>query len=113
MPTGRKQEIKVFLAANSPLYAALFLAKAEKINATWEHTSLVLSKPPISFKSPSAVDPLIEDVLSEDNLAREIRIGIGDPMRIASLPEPGNRYAEPRVIGNLIQRMCFWLVDHR
>lgn len=59
-------------------------------------------------------DPLLNKCLvhypSRDNDLNAVRVGIGDPMRIASalgLPT----LQEPLVIGSLINKVCLWAID--
>jgi hypothetical protein len=75
---------------------------------------LELAGYPSSFQAgPSDVDPFIDRILSQTNVDTEILLGIGDPMRITAVPSKGGKYAQPKVIGGLLQKMCYWLVDGR
>ncbi len=69
--------------------------------------------PPSFQRSPTDVDPFIDRILSQTNVDTEILIGIGDPMRITAVPQDRGKYAEPKVIGGMLQKMCYWLVDRR
>ncbi len=102
--------LNVILAANSSLYTPILLAKAAKINETCKEMKLVLAK---SKREPKDVDPFIDCVLSQADNRERMLVGIGDPMRITALNKTTSRYSEPRVIGNLINKMCYWLIDGR
>jgi hypothetical protein len=108
-----KKRPTIVLAANSPLYAPIFLAQAESVNGVCSQMKLELAKYPSTFRRGAAdVDPFIDRLLSEANVNAEILIGIGDPMRITAVPKT-KRYVKPKIAGSLIHKMCYWLVNHR
>lgn len=112
MPSSRSPVPVVVLALNAPFYAPILLAKTLAINPTCGQMELEIAGFPPSFDAEStAVDPFISRVFSQHQ--ERILIGIGDPMRITAIPRYENHYVIPKVIGSLIHKMCYWLVDHR
>jgi len=114
MASQRTTFATVVLATNSPLYAPILLAQAERINSTCAKMRLELAAYPSSFRvGPNDVDPFIDRILSQKNVDTEILFGIGDPMRITAVPVGLGKHAHPKIIGGLLQKMCYWLVDSR
>lgn len=113
MASHRNPNPTIVLAANSPLYAPVLLANAEGFNKTCSGMKLEIAKYPISNEDPIKMDPFIDRLLSQTRVDKEILIGIGDPMRMTAVSKDNKRHAEAKVVGTLIDKMCYWLVDHR
>lgn len=113
-------QLIIRLAVPSVLYAPLYLAKTlartaetREQFAIFQHVEFDYAGKP--FDSHTAVDELILPVLR----ARELSINrpapilaVGDPTRIASALSI-ETLDQPYVVGGLITKMCYWLMDGR
>ena len=108
----RSPDPLVILAADTPLYAPALLAKAERINTACARMRFRISRTPrFHGDTRDDYDPFVHDVLSEASAREHVVLGIGDPMRITAVPDG---YADrPFVVGTMIKRMCYWVVDRR
>jgi hypothetical protein len=114
MPSQRDPTPVVVLATNSPLYAPILLAQVQARNQTCAKMKLELARYPSAFvRASTDVDPFIDRVLSQADVDKTILIGIGDPMRVTAVPSQQRKFARAKIVGGLLQRMCYWLVDSR
>jgi hypothetical protein len=106
-------ELTITLALNSPLYAPILLAKCLG-NKTCREMRIEVTKYSHAFiVKHIGPDPFVFNVLHtrEGHRDEGIIIGVGDPMRITAVPRKVREYSEPLIIGNLVKKMCYWIVD--
>jgi hypothetical protein len=72
MTSHRDPNAKIILAANSPLYAPVLLAQAERMNRMCTQMKLEVAKYPSSLAAPHKIDPFIDRLLSQADVNEEI-----------------------------------------
>jgi hypothetical protein len=91
-------KLKVYTAVDTMLYSPVFLALCLEPDLL-DHIELS----PV-LNHAESVDPWLRSVMH----LREWAIGVGDPMRLTAFTNP----EEVDFLGVLIDKMCFWVVDH-
>jgi len=105
MPSQNLPPLKIVLAANSPLYAPLFLAKAEKRNQTCARLRFEIAGVPRADR-----DPFVESLASRDS--SRLALGVGDPARLCAYDCSGKgQLDQPFVLFPFIRRTCCWIID--
>lgn len=107
---------KILLALNSPLYAPLLYAIARgrrhRQSSAAQYFSVALATPHAGATPSSpgkAEDSLLFEVLHR-NGSIGLTIGVCDPMRLCSVGVAA-ALDRPRILGTLINKMCFWVFD--
>jgi hypothetical protein len=101
----------ILLAVNSPIFAPIVLAKALNLEGLGTiELSVAGTERDYNKASNVRIDPLVRQVLlKRPAMARPI-VGVGDPMRLASLAANEAGYLEPVILGSLITKMCYWIL---
>lgn len=103
-----KDKITIVLAAPSPLYAPLYLAKQQRIRRIFDLVDFVYADS-LGSTSHDVSDPLFHKLLTKVG-SHKCLISVGDPMRLIDL-KPQDGWDEPLVIGGMLRRMCYWVIN--
>jgi hypothetical protein len=103
-------DFQIHLAAPTPLFAPIYLAKRLNRDDVFSDIRLVYDERKHPFRQ-EPVDPLIHRLLLQNNSSGEAKIlfVVCDPLR-AIIPKTSG-CDEPLVVSGLVQNMFFWLVN--
>lgn len=91
-------KLKVYTAVDTMLYSPVFLALC--VEPALRHH--------VELRSVASKAADVDQLLRSVGDLGEWAIGVGDPMRLTAFSHP----EEFDVLGVLIDKMCFWVVDH-
>ncbi len=112
MSSGRE---RVLLPGQVPLYAPVFLAKALNLHCAWHGVDLEYQRPEWMkrvMRQPNtrSSEPLLDEML--DRATRRALLAFCDPMRIRyTTPAASALYYSPVVVGPVVCKLCYWLID--
>lgn len=112
MSSGRQ---RVLLPGQVSLYAPVFLAKALNLHYAWHGVDLEYQRPEWTKRvmgqpHTRSSDPLLDELL--DHATPAALLAFCDPMRIRYTTPPSSLiYDRHVVVGPVVRKLCYWLID--